>query len=63
MKQIGTLSGKTISWSDPQSDGGRGTGEVMVGMDSTLSEMGTARTRDEAMQIAQRFIDKYESRK
>jgi hypothetical protein len=55
MEQIGTYRGYTIYWTDPRSDGGTGSGEVMVGMDS----VGVARTREEARKMAEHHINTY----
>lgn len=55
MKRIGEKYGYVIYWSDPASDGGNGTGEVMVGSDS----VGTARTHAEALKMAERHIANY----
>ena len=55
MKEIGSYRGYKIYWSDPRSDGGNGTGEVMVGSDS----VGRANTQSEAQKQAERHIDTY----
>ena len=55
MKKIGEKQGFAIYWSDPAYDGGRGTGEVMVGSDHA----GYANTESEAMRVAEQHIAKY----
>jgi hypothetical protein len=55
MPQIGSYEGYTIYWTDPATDGGRGSDEVMVGKDSVRF----ATTRDEALRLAQRHIATY----
>jgi hypothetical protein len=58
MKRIGERQGFTIYWSDPRSDGGRGTGEVKVGADSA----GKAQSESEAMRMAEQFISHYKNK-
>lgn len=58
MENIGEYRGYEIYWSDPDSDGGSGSGEVMVGDDS----VGYADSESEAISKAEHWIDDYEGR-